>query len=275
MARRNEERSSPSRLRVWAPKSSQLILFLMGIVAWGIALGLALLDKSDAVGAAFVTVGFPLIGAAALYGRLREFGPSGVKTDPLQEAVRELDERLPPPGEDVSAIGERSRLLEAIEVLVSDPPYMADEPLPGQEGLFLPRVDLGVSVYERSMRLEAAAADWLKREGFVVQSDIRDAGVDIVASRPGEIVYALQVMSSRGVAGGPTPEALRNRFLKARIWVDARFGEEEPFCRLLVTDIVPPPNLLDRFRRHGVGILRIDLDSGQVGMALQPRDSRS
>jgi hypothetical protein len=273
MARRNKERTSLSG--VWAARRSQLILFLAGIVAWGIAVGLALLDKSDAIGVAFVTVGFPLIGAAALYGRLREFGPSGVKTDPLQEAVRELDERLPPPGEDVSAIEERSRLLEAFEVLVSDPPYMADEPLPGQEGHFLPRVDLGVSVYERSIRLEAAAADWLKREGFVVQSDTRDAGVDIIASRPGEIVYALQVMSSRGVAGGPTPEALRDHFLKARIWVDARLGEGEPFCRLLVTDIVPPPNLLDRFRRHGIGILRIDLDSGQVGMALQPKDSRT
>ena len=274
MTQRNEEQSPSSRSRVWAPRNSQLILFLAGIVAWGIALGIALLDKSDAIGAAFVTAGFPLIGAAALYGRLREFGPSGVKTDPLQEAVRELDERLPPPGEDVSAIEERSRLIEAFEVLVSDPPYVADEPLPEQERLFLPRVDLGVSVYERSMRLEAAAAEWLKQEGFVIQSNIRDAGVDIIANRPGEAVYAVEVMSSRGAAGGPTPETLRDRFLKARIWVDAHLGEEEPFFRLLVTDIVPPPHILDRFRSHGVGILRIDLDSGRVGMALQPKDSR-
>lgn len=274
MTRRNEEQSPLSRLRVWTPKSSQLILFLAGIAAWVIALGLALLDKSDAIGAAFVTAGFPLIGAAALYGRLREFGPSGVKTDPLQEAVRELDERLPPPGENVSAIEERSRLIEAFEVLVATPPYVDHEPASEQEGLFLPRVDLGVSVYERSMRLEAAAVDWLKREGFTIRSGARDAGVDIIASRPGEVVYALEVMSSRGVAGGPTPEALRDRFLKAKIWVDSHLGEEEPFCRLLVTDIVPPPNLLDRFERHGVGILRIDLVSGQAGMALPPKDSR-
>lgn len=159
-------------------------------------------------------------------------------------------------------------------MLVSDPQYVADEPLPEQERLFLPRVDLGVAVYERSMRLEAAAAEWLKQEGFVIQSNTRDAGVDIIGNRPGEAVYAVEVGSSRGAAGGPTPEALRDRFLKARIWVDAHLGEKEPFFRLLVTDIVSPPHILDRFRSHGVGILRIDLNSGQVGMALQPKDSR-
>lgn len=245
------------------------MLAAAGVIAWLMATSLALLSKGEAVATAFVAVGAPLIGAAAFYSRVRKLTKEGVEVDPLEQ-LRELDASLPPPSGEVSALEERRGVLEAVEAVVAPSPSSEQ---PDQSLDYLNPVDRGVRSYERAMRLEQAARDWLLGEGFEIEALAADWGVDFIARCDGA-VYVFEVKSSRGGLGSPTPEALRSYYLQARIWTDANIGQDEPFYRVLITDVVPPPNLRDRYRKEGIGIVRIDLDHGQADWALKPRNVR-
>lgn len=265
-----DAKSAARSLGLWTPKWSQLILATAGGVAWLIAVTLALLSKGEAVAAAFVAVGAPLIGAAAFYSRVRRVTKDGFEVDPLEQ-VRELDQRLAPPADGVSALEERRSLIDAIEATVATP-----SPTPGPDDsleYLLDPVDRGVQSYERALRLERAAQNWLTQEGYALELSTADRGTDFIARRDGE-VYAVEVKSSRLRTGGPTPQALRAYYLQARVWVDANLGQDKPFYRVLITDVVPPPNLLDRYRKEGIGLVRIDPDHDEAGWVLQPRDVR-
>lgn len=194
----------------------------------------------------------------------------GVEVDPVEQ-VRKLDASLPTPTADVSALEERRGLIEAVEAVVGSAPESEEQE--GPLDYLVDPVDRGVQSYERALRLERAAREWLGQEGYDVGPPAADRGVDFIARRDGG-VYAFEIKSSRGGAGGPTPEALRSYFLQARVWVDAHFDQEESFYRVLITDIVPPPSLLDRYRKEGIGLVRIDPDHNEAVWALQPRNVR-
>jgi len=71
----------------------------------------------------------------------------------------------------------------------------------------------------------------------------------------------------------PLPSSCARASLRAR--EAAIEGDEEgPFFRFLVTDVVPPPHLRDRYRSHGVGIVHVDPDSGVINLILEAKDSR-
>ena len=96
-------------LGIWSPRASQLSLAAAGVVAWLIAVTLALASKGEAVATAFVVAGAPLIAAAAFYSRVRKVSKDGVEVDPV--LVRELEERVSPPADDVSALEERQSVI--------------------------------------------------------------------------------------------------------------------------------------------------------------------
>lgn len=261
---------------VWDGKESQVILLTAGIAAWLIAIGLTLYSQAEVVAAAFATVGFPLLGGAALYPRLHKLGPEGMEMRPYlwKEAMRELDERSPP-SEEVSAPSERAALFEMFENL-NDAWSQAPEPEPAPKvdtSLWHPLIDFSVQRYEGALNLERAARDWFEAQGGTILSNARAAGVDFIV-RHGQDAEAVEVKSSRGGAGAPTPEFLRDRFLKARIWVDEHLGQDGRFLCTLVTDVVPPPPLRDRFREQGLGIVYIDPDTNAVNLILKPRNRR-
>jgi hypothetical protein len=270
-----DPKSTARSLGVWTPKAGQLVLAGAGVTAWLVAIILALISKGEAVATAFVVAGAPLIVAAAFYARVRKVGKDGVEVDPLLQGLEALDSRLPATT-DEAALKERGRVLDAAaEVVVAsaDPIAYFEEPDRSLDHLLDP-VDRGVQRYERALQLDQAAHDWLNQAGFVIQSPAADRGVDYICIRPGEGVYAFEVKSSREGRGGPTPEALHSYFRQARVWVDENIGQVEPFYRVLITDVVPPPTLRDRYRDTGIGIVRIEPENGSADWVLSPRNSR-
>jgi hypothetical protein len=263
----------------WPVKCSQAILLLGGIVAWLIAAALAGVERSLAVAVAFVPMGMLLIGAAAFFMRVRELGPKGVKMDPAVavEALRAYRKQLPPPPEDASVIQERDRLMDGMEssfVALADKWGTAEELISTQIPTALTQsADVGVQRYNWGVQLEFVARRWLAAEGFALETIPPDLGVDFIGRRK-DGFHAFAVRSSRLGTGGPTPEALRNGFLQARIWVTDHLGDDGPFFRHLVTDVVPPPNLLDRYRDQGVGVVHIDPDTGEVSRILSATNCR-
>jgi hypothetical protein len=187
-----------------------------------------------------------------------------VEVDPA-EAIQSYGEIIPPAAADASAPGERARVLDGFSAYVED---LADDTEPRNAA------ELAAARYTAGATLEASAARWLREQGFEVEivSDPVDMGVDLVGRRE-DAVYAVLVKSSRRGAGGPTPEQLRPAFLLAR---EAAIGQghEGPFFRFLVTDVVPPPHLKDRYRRHGVGIVHVDPDTGAIKETIRAKDSR-
>jgi hypothetical protein len=257
---------------VLIPRTSQYVLLGAGALAWVTALALALLGDAPAIGTAFVTAGFPLIGAGAFYGRIREFGPHGLKTDPL-EAIGELRLRLPEPTGGSPAVEERARLLDAVEALLED--SLGTEEQPKEAPPSPPRAaTAGASAYERAMALEEAVARWLSSEGFGVrrQSGMHDLGFDFLASRPGEVwVVELKARARAGTL--PTPQRLRESFLRARVLADED-GLEGGFYRLLVTDVAPTAREIESYRQEGIGIAQVIVDSGRLKMYVSPRNAR-
>lgn len=249
--------------RTWGEDGSRCILLLSGIAAWVIAVVLAATETSIPVATTFAPIGLALIGGAAFYGRLRKLGPGGLEVDPA-EAVRQFRESLPPPPAKASAEGERELLLDGLEVYFEGQSHLGEETFPAE---------LPARQYETGMALEIGVRRWLEDEGFEVQGGF-DAGVDLIGRRDTE-VDVVEIKSSRLGFGGPTPEELRDRFVRARLWVDEKFGEEGPLYRLIATDVVPPPNLKDRFRRHGIGVVHVDPDTGKVSQVIPPKNSRS
>jgi hypothetical protein len=260
-------------LGIWSPRASQWVLGGAGAASWVIAIALAVAPEAEAVATAFVIAGAPLIAAAAFYARVRKVGREGVEVDPLLEDVRKLGESLPPLAEDVSALEERRGVIEAVEAVVATPPVLevSDDSL----DYLLAPVDRGVQSYERAMRLERAAGEWLARAGFSAEPPAADRGVDFVARHDEDGgVYAFEVKSSRNGGGAPTPEALHSFFRQARVWADENLGQGEGFYRVLITDVVPPPNLRHRYRREGIGIVRISPDDGDADWVLRPKNVR-
>ncbi len=268
-----QDNANRTSLPVWSPGCSQLVLLLAGVVAWTAALGLAITDKSDAVATTFVAMGMLLIGAAAFFSRLRELGPQGMKVDPV-EIVREVKEGLPPPVEGLAPEVERAGVIDAIETALGDMPISSTPAAPSEAPIEAAEAsaDLGAFQYEWAIKLDLAARDWFEIHGFSIEASY-EAGVSLI-TRNGAEIYAVEVKSSRMGAGGPTPEALRDGFLKARIWVDENIGTEGAFFRVLVTDVVPPPPLRDRFRSQGIGVTHIDPDTEEVNVILHPKDVR-
>lgn len=269
-----DPKSVARALDIWSPRASQLVLGGVGAAAWVVATVLAVASEGEAVATAFVVAGTPLLLAAAFYARVRKVGRDGVEVESLLEGVRKLEESLPSPAEDVSPLEERRNVLEAVEAVLVPPPAL-EEPDDSLDYLLDP-VDRGVQSYGRALRLEQVAREWLAREGYRLEPPAADRGVDFVASSDDHAggVYAFEVKSSRRGGGGPTPEALHSYFRQARVWVDENLGQAEPFYRVLVTDVVPPPNLLDRYRTEGIGIVRINPDDGNADWALRPKDVR-
>jgi hypothetical protein len=270
-----DPRATARSLGLWTPQTGQLVLAGAGAAAWIVAIVLAMISKGEAVATAFVVAGAPLIAAAAFYARVRKVGKDGVEVEPLLQGLEALGSRLPATT-DEAALEERGRVLDAAaEVVVAsaDPIAYFEEPDRSLDYLADP-VDRGVENYERALRLDQAAQDWLHREGFSVQVLAADRGVDYIGRRDGEGVYAFEVKSSRQGRGGPTPESLHSYFRQARVWVDDNLGQAEPFYRVLITDVVPPPNLRDRYRETGIGIVRIKPEDGSADWALRPRNSR-
>ena len=255
-------------LEIWRPKASQLVLTCTGAGAWLVAVILALCSKGEAVATAFVVAGAPLIAGAAFYARVRKITRDGIELDP--GVLGELFVRLPQPPEGVSALEERRSVIEAVEAVAAPP---APLELEDDVVYIQASVERGVESYERSQQLESAAQAWLAHEGYEMQPAVADRGTDFIARRGGG-VYAFEVKSSRGGAGGPTPEALRAYFLQARVWVDSNLGEGEPFYRVLITDVVPPPSLRDRYRSEWIGIVLIEPKDGLADWVLEPRDTR-
>jgi hypothetical protein len=249
--------------QLWSESGSRFILLLSGIAAWVIAVVLAAVETSIPVATTFVPVGLALIGGAAFFDRLRKLGPGGLEVDP-GKAVRHFSESLPPPPAEASASAERELLLEGLENYFEEVSRTADETL---------SAELAGRRYEAGMALELAVRRWLEGEGHEVRGG-SSVGVDLIGRR-GDQVNVVEVKSSRLGSGGPTPEQLRNSFLRARIWADEELGDEGPFYRLLATDVVPPPHLLDRFRGHGIGIVHVDPDTENVNLILSPKNSRS
>jgi hypothetical protein len=248
----------------WTDQQTQFLLLAAGALAWIIAVALAATETSLSVAVAFVPAGWALIGAAAFYRRLRKFGPRGVEVDPA-EAIQTYGQVIPPAAADASAPGERARLLDGLSAYLED---MADpEDIRNAAESAAARYTAGVA-------LEEGAERWLRGEGFEIEvlSGPLDKGVDLIGRRE-DVIYVVIVKSSRRGAGGPTPELLRTGFLRARE-VAIKDGEEGPFFRFLVTDVVPPPHLKDRYRSHGIGIVHVDPDSGEINLILDARDSR-
>lgn len=262
---------SSARAAVLVPRTSQYVLLGAGALAWAIALVLALLGDAPAIGTAFVTAGFPLIGAGAFYGRIREFGPHGVKTDPL-EAIEELRLRLPEPTGGSPAAEERSRLLDAVEALLED--SLATE-APAEEAAPSPprAATAGASAYGRAMMLEEAAAGWLSSEGFEVrrQSGMYDPGVDFLAIRAGE-VWAIELKPRTRAGALPTPQRLRESFLRARLLAEES-GLEGGFYRLLVSDVAPTAREIENYSREGIGIAQAEAGSGRLRIYVSPSDA--
>jgi hypothetical protein len=248
---------------LWGESGSRFILLLSGIAAWVIAVVLAAVETSIPVATTFVPVGLALIGGAAFFDRLRKLGPGGLVVDPSR-AIRQFSESLPPPPPDAPAGAERELLLDGLENYFEEVSRTADETLPAK---------LAGRRYEAGMALELAVRRWLEGEGHEVRAG-SSAGVDLIGRRDDQ-VNVVEVMSSRSGSGGPTPEQLRNNFLQARIWADEELGDQGPLYRLLATDVVPPPHLLDRFRGNGIGIVHVDPDTEDVNLILSPKDSRS
>ncbi len=248
----------------WTDQQSQRLLLAAGALAWIIASALAATETSLSVAVVFVPAGWALIGAAAFYSRLRKFGPRGVEVDPA-EAIQIYSQAIPPAAADASAPGERARLLDGL----SD--YLEDVADPED---IRNAAEFAATRYAAGVALEAGAERWLRGEGFEVEvlSGPLDKGVDLIGRRE-DVIYVVIVKSSRRSAGGPTPEQLRAGFLRAR---EAAIEGDEggPFFRFLVTDVVPPPHLRDRYRSHGVGIVHVDPDSGVINLILEAKDSR-
>ncbi|MGN6201292.1 MAG: hypothetical protein ACTHNY_02675 [Solirubrobacterales bacterium] len=232
--------------------------------AWIIAVALAATETSLTVAVVFVPAGWALIGAASFYRRLRKFGPRGVEVDPA-EAIQIYSQIIPPAAADASAPGERARLLDGLSAYLEQ---MAD-PKDIRNA-----AESAADRYMAGVALEVGAKRWLREEGFEVEvlSGPLDKGVDLIGRRE-DVIYVAIVKSSLRGAGGPTPEQLRPGFLLARE-AAIEGGEEGPFFRFLVTDVVPPPHLRDRYRIHGVGIVHVDPDSGAINQIVKARDSR-
>jgi hypothetical protein len=257
------ENRRPSR-PPWTDQQSQLLLLVAGTLAWIIAVALAATETSLSVAVVFVPAGWALIGAAAFYRRLRKFGPRGVEVDPA-EAIETYSQAIPLAAADASAPGERARLLDGFSAYLEDVADPED---------IRNAAEFAAARYTAGVALEAGAERWLRGEGFDVEvlSGPIDKGVDLIG-RQEDVIYAVIVKSSRRGAGGPTPEQLRAGFLRARE-AAIEGGEEGPFFRFLVTDVVPPPHLKDRYRSHGVGIVHVDPDSGEINLIIEARDSR-
>jgi hypothetical protein len=267
---------SPESDRPWSPSRSQLVLLIAGLIAWAIATALAAAETSVPVATTFAGAGLALIGAAAFYGRLRKLGPSGVEVDPA-EVVREFGERAPPPPEGASASGERENVLEALQsVFVEVPSEYPQEP-PIYTVNYDAALERSITAYNRSIRLEVAARDWLMKEGFELLDGGGQTGVDYLGQRDGEI-WVVEAKTARSAVGHPTPEQLRDAFLRARLWVDQHVGDGGGFYRVLVVDAIPPEPLRERFVDQGIGIAYVDPEgeSGEtsVTMIVPPRNSR-
>jgi hypothetical protein len=254
----------PKPRPAWTDRQSQFVLFAAGVVAWIIAVVLAATETSETVAALFVPAGWALIGAAAFYRRLRKFGPRGVEVDPA-EAIQSYAEVIPPAPADASAPGERARLLEGLSAYIEDLAHDTE---------LRNAAELATARYTASSTLEAGAERWLRENGFDVEilSGPADSGVDLIGVR-GNVIHVVQAKSSRRGVGGPTPEHLRPGFLAAREAAIAG-GHDGPFFRFLVTDVVPPPPLRDRYRKHGIGIVHVDPDTGDISLILHAKDSR-
>lgn len=61
---------------------------------------------------------------------------------------------------------------------------------------------------------------------------------------------------------------------EARVWTDPKLGRDKCFYRVLNMDVIPPPNLLDRYRKEGIGLVRINPDHDEPRWVLQPCNVR-
>jgi hypothetical protein len=241
-------------------------MFLAGFIAWTAAIGLTVTDNAASVGVAFTTAGMLLIAAAALYGRLRSFGPHGLTVDPIKEAIGMVVDRLPSPDPLVPPERERAYLVTALDGLIAE---LGDEL--GAGGTFSAReievpVDKAVQTYETSVNLEAGARKRLNENGFKIEpaaswSGGFDPGIDFYARRD-------DVMRPVVIVPRSTRPYDFGRYGRASIL--GPFGQDSDVSPIVVTDSERGSRLWDQLDAEGVGMIQIDPASGEVQAVSDP-----
>lgn len=253
----------------WTARPSQIILLLAGFVAWIIAIALTVDGKSDAVAAAFIPVGMLLIGAAAFFPRLREFGPQGVKLDSA-EAVRELGNRLPPPPGDASPTGERGRLLDVLDDYLSELELKTAEGISEKETSVVleDSVARGVQSYEKAVDLETVARTWLKEQGFQPMTTlptVTGVEVDLIARRQDGAIALVELQDR------PSVPELSSRIMKGVAWAHQHW-RADVVCPFLLLDARPSNSFLDRLRQAGISFVFVDRESGQIEQLIRSQE---
>lgn len=245
----------------WSARPSQIVLLLTGFAAWIIAVILAIDGKSDAVAVAFIPAGMILIGAAAFFPRLREFGPQGVKLDSA-EAVRELGNRLPPPPGDASPTGERSRLLGVLDAYLSELESETAKGISKEETPIVARdsVARGIQSYKEAVNLETVARNWLREQGFQPMTSfpsLTGVEVDLIARRRDGAIALVELQDR------PSVPELSSRIKKGAHWAHQHW-RANIVCPVLLLDARPSNAFLERLRQAGIGFVFVDRGSGQI-----------
>jgi hypothetical protein len=230
------------------------VLLLGCLLAWTCALGLAANDKSAAVATTFAMSGFLLLCAAAFFERVREIRAGNMAIALVNKFMSET-ERVQVPAA-LSGEAERYRLISGLETALT-------------EG-----VDVGVAAYAQGAQIERQVAEALREKGFEHLQQPHGVGVDLVFSRPSDqTVAAVEIQPRLHDGRRISPGTLQPSFLSARTWADRVLGGSPSFERLVATAGDPSQPVLDSFQEHGIGILRVDPDSGTVEQLLAPDDS--